>query len=128
VAPVIPAVNDSEIPALLQAAREAGALSAGSVLLRLPLAVRPIFEDWLVRNLPDRVERVLARIRDTRGGRLNDSRFGRRMRGQGEYAAGIAQTFRVFAQRLGLNGRLPPHDTTLFRRAEPSDGQRRLFE
>jgi DNA repair photolyase len=128
VAPIIPAVNDSEIPAILQAAHEAGAQSAGSILLRLPLAVRPIFEDWLARNLPDRAERVLARIRDTRGGRLNDSQFGRRMQGQGEYAAGIAQTFRVFAQRLGLDGRLPPHDTTLFRRPEPADGQKRLFE
>jgi DNA repair photolyase len=126
-APVIPAVNDSELPALLRAAAEAGARTAGYVLLRLPLAVRPIFEDWLARNLPDRAERVLARVRDTRGGQMNDAEFGRRMRGQGEYAAGIRQTFEVFARRYGLDQRLPPHDTSLFRRPDRA-GQRRLFE
>jgi len=126
-APVIPAVNDSEIPALLKAAGEAGARTAGYVLLRLPLAVRPIFEDWLTRNLPERAERVLARVRDTRGGRLNDAEFGRRMRGQGEYADGIRRTFEVFARRCGLHERLPAHDTSLFRRPDTT-GQRRLFE
>lgn len=125
-APVIPAVNDSELPALLQAASEAGAQTAGYVLLRLPLAVRPIFEDWLARNLPDRAERVLARVRDTRGGRLNDAEFGSRMRGQGEYADGIRRTFEVFARKFGLDRRLPPHDTSLFRRPDAA-GQKRLF-
>ncbi len=95
-APIIPGLNDQEMPAILRAAREAGARSAGYVLLRLPFAVRPIFEDWLTRHLPDKADRVRSLIATTRNGRMNDARFGSRMRGQGEYAEQIARAFKVF--------------------------------
>jgi DNA repair photolyase len=127
VAPVIPGLNDEEIPAILEAARDAGAQTAGFVLLRLPWAVRPIFEDWLTRNYPLRAERVLGLIRATRDGRLNDSQFGRRMRGQGPYAEQIEQTFKIFKKKLGLDRPLPTLDSTKFRPPRTSSGQQRLF-
>ncbi len=80
-APIIPGLNDQEIPALLEAARDAGAGSASYTLLRLPLAVRPIFEEWVTRSSPDKAPRHLALVRETHGGRMNQSQFGRRMRG-----------------------------------------------
>ena len=126
-APVIPGLNDQELPAILERAREAGARSAGSLLVRLPLAVRPIFEEWLARNYPDKAERVLSLIRSTRGGKMNDSRFGSRMSGQGPYAEQIRRTFAVFRKRLGLEGPLPPLDYSQFKPPRPSSGQLRLF-
>jgi DNA repair photolyase len=126
-APIIPGLNDQELPAILAAARSAGAVGAGYTLLRLPLAVRPIFEDWLQRHRPLQARRILGRIRDTRGGRLNDSQFGRRMRGQGEYAATIAATFKAFARKLGLDRGLPELDTSQFRPPRSASGQQRLF-
>src|SRR5438876_476982 len=95
VAPVIPALNDHELPALLAAAAKAGAKSAGYVALRLPYAVAPLFEDWLTRHFPDRKEKVLNRIRAIRGGKLNDPKFGSRMEGEGIYAKQIAKMFDV---------------------------------
>lgn len=115
VAPIIPGLNDSEIPAILRAAKEAGARSAGHTLLRLPLAVAPIFLDWLKRCQPGRASRVEERIRATRGGKLNDPAFGSRMRGQGEIAQQIGKLFRLFTRRLGLDGGLPGYDCTRFR-------------
>jgi DNA repair photolyase len=127
VAPIIPGLNDQEIPAVLAAARQAGASTAGFVLLRLPFAVRPIFEDWLARSYPEKADRVLALIRATRDGRLNDPNWGSRMRGQGAYADGIAQTFKIFAKKHGLDRPLPPLDNTQFRPPKLVDGQLRLF-
>jgi DNA repair photolyase len=127
VAPVIPGLNDSEIPALLEGAKEAGAGAAGWQLLRLPLAVAPVFREWLAREQPTRAERVEGRVRDTRGGRLNDAEFGRRMCGSGEVAQQIARLFRVFARRHGLDGHLPPLDCSRFRPPRPRSGQLRLF-
>jgi DNA repair photolyase len=126
-APIIPGLNDQEIPAILEAARDAGAQTASYLLLRLPWAVRPIFEDWLKRSYPDRAERVLALIRSTRDGRMNDTAWGRRMRGQGPYAEQISQTVKVFKQKLGLNRSLPPLDTGKFTPPQPASGQLRLF-
>jgi len=123
VAPVIPGLNESEIPAILQAAREAGAKGAAYVLLRLPLTVAPVFREWLERTLPSRLQRIEGRIRDTRGGKLNNSEFGTRMRGTGEIAEQIRDMFRLFAKRFGLDGKLPPLDSTRFR----PPGQMRLF-
>ena len=80
------------------------------MLLRLPLAVRPIFEDWVARNLPDTAERMLGLVRSTRDGKMNDSQWGRRMRGEGPYAEQIERSFRVFRKKLGLDGPLPPLD------------------
>jgi DNA repair photolyase len=125
--PIIPGLNDQEIPALLAAAKAAGAGSAGYILLRLPLAVRPIFEDWITRNYPDKAPRVLSLIRQTRDGRMNSSEFGRRMRGQGNYAEGIARTFQLFRRKHGLEGPLPPLDHSKFTPPRPTSGQLRLF-
>lgn len=127
VAPIIPGLNDHEAPAVLSAAREAGAHAAGYQLLRLPGAVLPVFDAWLAAHLPDRRERILARIRETRGGQLNDAEFDRRMRGQGPYAEQIAATFRVVARKLGLDRSLPPPDTTRFRPPRDRQGQGSLF-
>ena len=103
VAPVIPALTDHEMPAILAAAKEAGAISAACVPLRLPFAVKDLFADWLDRHLPDRKAKILNRLRDLRGGRLNDPNLGSRMEGQGVWAEHIARTFHLHATRLGLN-------------------------
>ncbi len=127
VAPVIPGLNDSEIPAILSAVKDAGAAAAGWTLLRLPLTVAAVFQEWLERERPAAVSRVEGRIRSARGGKLNDPRFGKRMRGSGEMADQIAALFRLFARRLGLDGSLPAYDCTRFRPPLPTSGQLRLF-
>ena len=127
VSPVVPGLTDHELPAILEAAKEAGARAAGYALLRLPGAVREVFLDWLGRHFPDRREKVLARVRDVRAGRLNDTEFGRRMTGTGQLAGSVAALFRVFARRHGLDGGLPEFDLTHFRRPADARGQGRLF-
>jgi DNA repair photolyase len=127
VAPIIPGLNDHEIPATLEAARAAGAHAASYILLRLPLTVAPVFLDWLRREQPGRADRVEARIRDTRGGKLNEPAFGRRMRGTGETAEQIRQLFRLFARKHGLDGKLPDYDCSRFRPPRPRGGQGWLF-
>jgi DNA repair photolyase len=127
VAPIIPGLNDSHIPTVLRAAKEAGATAAGYQLLRLPLAVADVFREWLRRERPGLAERVEGRVRDTRGGKLNDAAFGRRMRGTGELARQIGDLFGLFARRLGLDGDLPPSDLGRFRPPLPRSGQLRLF-
>jgi len=99
-APLIPMLNDAELEDILAAAREAGAESAEYVLLRLPLEVAPLFEDWLRQHYPERAERVLGRIRDSRGGALYRSGFGQRQTGTGVFAELIAQRFALAAKRL----------------------------
>jgi DNA repair photolyase len=114
-APVIPGLNDHELPALLSAAAEAGATFAAYVPVRLPYAVRPIFENWLERHYPERKEKVLNRIRSMRGGELNDARFGSRMRGEGPFARHIAQLFSISCRRAGIGeGRFPRLSTAAF--------------
>jgi DNA repair photolyase len=127
IAPVIPGLNDPEIPAILKAAREAGAASAGFTLLRLPLTVAPVFVEWLEREQPGQAKKVLDRLREARGGRLNDPEFGSRMMGQGERPGRIADLFRLFRKRHGLDGGLPPLDSSRFRPPLPASGQLRLF-
>ncbi|MDH3240499.1 MAG: PA0069 family radical SAM protein [Alphaproteobacteria bacterium] len=102
VAPVIPALTDHEIDAILEAAAQAGAREAGHILLRLPLEVKELFEEWLRTHYPDRADRVLNLVRETRAGALNDPRFGSRMRGEGVYARLIDQRFKIAVRRLGL--------------------------
>jgi DNA repair photolyase len=104
VAPVIPGLNDEEIPRVLAAAREAGATRAHWLLLRLPGPVKEVFEERLRAGLPERAERVLHRIRETRDGKLYDARFAIRGRGEGEYARTIAALFDAAAARLGFEG------------------------
>ena len=108
VAPVIPGLNDEEIPRVLAAARDAGATRAHWLLLRLPGAVQEVFEERLRATLPERAGKVLHRIRETRDGKLYDSRFGSRGRGEGEYARTIARLFDATATRLGMAGEAPP--------------------
>jgi DNA repair photolyase len=127
VAPIIPGLNDSEIPAILAAARESGARAAAYTMLRLPLTVAPVFLEWLVREQPGRAEKVEGRVRAMRGGKLNEPGFGERMTGSGEMARQIAALFKVVARRHGLDGELPPYDRTRFRRPSPKSGQLWLF-
>jgi DNA repair photolyase len=126
-APVIPGLNDSEIPSLLAAAHEAGAKSAGYVLLRLPLTVEPVFREWLARTQPLKADRVEQRIRHSRHGKLSSSTWGERLRGEGEIADQIGQMFRLFSQRFGFD-RLPPLDCSQFRPPAARSGQLRLFD
>ncbi|MGQ0636561.1 MAG: PA0069 family radical SAM protein [Planctomycetaceae bacterium] len=127
IAPIIPGLNDHEIPALLAAAKEAGAHAAGYTLLRLPLAVAPVFRDWLARVQPTHAARVEALIRATRAGKISSSRFGERMRGTGTVAEQVTQAFRVFARKHGLDQPLPPLDHSQFRPPAVPAGQLRLF-
>jgi DNA repair photolyase len=127
IAPIVPGLNDAEIPAILKAARNAGAMDAGYILLRLPLTVAPVFLDWLDRTFPDRRPRVESRIRESRSGQLNDPRFGFRMAGTGEMAAQINQVFSVFRRRLGLDRGLTPYDCSRFHPPSDLRGQGRLF-
>lgn len=126
-APIIPGLNDSEIPSILKAAADAGATSAGFTLLRLPGAVEPVFRDWLARVEPSRRARVESRIRTTRGGRMNDANFGSRMRGQGPIAEQIATAFGLFKRKYGLDRRQEPLNGSNFRPPLPTTGQLRLF-
>ncbi|MBR0650788.1 PA0069 family radical SAM protein [Roseomonas terrae] len=134
-APMIPAVNDAELETILERAAAAGASHAGYVLLRLPLEIKELFEEWLARHMPDRAARVLSLIRQTRGGALYDSRFGVRQKGTGAYADLLAQRFAVAAKRLGLErrgGGVGGLDCSQFRvpavpGAEPKQAQLALF-
>jgi DNA repair photolyase len=123
VAPVIPGLNDREMPAVLEAARAAGATDAGYTMLRLPYGVKDIFTDWLKVNFPEKLERILGGVRDVRGGKLNDSDFMSRMRGEGKYAEQVRQMFHVFRERLGFT-RMRELRTTHFHR--PDDRQMAL--
>jgi DNA repair photolyase len=116
VAPVIPGLNDHEIPAILKAAAEAGARTAGYVPVRLPFAIKHLFEEWLGRNFPDRKEKVLNRIRSLRGGKLNDSNFHTRMRGQGVWAEQLNTMFDLAKRKAGLDGPFPGTSTAAFHR------------
>ena len=104
-APMIPMINDSELERLLSEAKAAGALSASYIMLRLPLEVAPLFEEWLQAHYPQRAAHVMSLIRQVRGGEVYDSRFGVRMRGEGPFADLLAQRYNVAVKRLGLNNR-----------------------
>ena len=127
VAPIIPGLNDNEIPAILSAAKDAGAVSAHFILLRLPLTVRPVFTDWLEKAVPSKKDKIESLIRQCRDGDLNNSEFGTRMRGQGNIAEQIAQSFKVFARKCEIDRKLPPLETRFFRPPVPTSGQLRLF-
>jgi DNA repair photolyase len=101
-APIIPGLTDHEIPALLKAAAQAGAIGAGYTIVRLPYAVAPIFEAWLERHFPGHKDKVLGRIRELRGGKLYDAKWGARMSGEGPLAQQIGQLFDVAKRRAGF--------------------------
>jgi len=127
VAPLIPGLTDEEMPAILKAAAEHGAGQAGYIVLRLPGPVEPLFLDWLSRNYPERVNKVVQRLKDLREGRLSDSRFGSRMRGQGIWADAFGQMFDLSCRRFGLNKSRPRLRTDLFVR-DADRSQLTLFE
>ncbi len=116
VAPVIPVLTDSEMEAILEAAAARGARCAGYILLRLPREVKVLFKQWLGEHCPDRAEHVMSVIRQSRQGRENDTEFGRRRRGTGEFAELIAQRFGLATRRLGLNRTWPSLNTDRFRK------------
>ena len=126
-APMIPALNDHDLEAILEAAAAAGARWAGYVLVRLPYEIKDLFREWLAEHYPDRAEHVMSLIRDMRGGRDNDPRFGTRMRGTGPYAQLLSNRFRLACRRLKLNLEpRAPLDPTLFRPPGPSGAQLQL--
>lgn len=112
--PMIPAINDMELERILDAGKAQGALAASMILLRLPGEVRDVFREWLLRHFPDRVRHVLSLVRDTRGGKDYDSRFGTRMTGEGPYATLLRQRFDKARERYGLDTKLPGLRTDLF--------------
>src|SRR5438105_9546885 len=127
VAPVIPALNDSEIERILDAAAHAGAKEASYVLLRLPLEVRDLFREWLMANYPERYRHVFTLIRDMRGGRDYDSQWGTRMKGTGPMAWMIGRRFEIACEKLGLNKRRSKLTTDHFARPRRSGQQLSLF-
>jgi len=114
VSPVIPGLNDMEVPKILKAARAAGATFAGTQPVRLPLAVAPIFEEWLSVHRPERKEKILELIRDIRGGKMNDPRFGSRFKGEGPVAANLRQMFEIYARKEGFNLKRKPLSSAHF--------------
>ncbi len=122
-APILPAINDSEIESILAAARDAGASEAGYVLLRLPLELKELFREWLATEFPDRADRVINLMRSMHGGKDYVPAWGLRQRGSGPYAAQIGLRFRLAVKRLGLNERNLKLRTDLFRRPVPAGGQ-----
>ena len=115
-APIIPGLNDHEIPKLIQRAAEAGALSAGYTVVRLNGAIGPLFQDWLVKNFPDRADHVLNLIKSLHGGLVNDSQWGRRITGAGPLGETIRQLFHISREKYLAGRQMPPYDLTSFRR------------
>jgi DNA repair photolyase len=119
-APIIPALNDEELETVLETAKDAGARSAGYVLLRLPLEIKDLFREWLEANEPGRAKHVMSLIRSMRGGKDYDAQWNTRMRGTGPYADMIARRFHLAVRRFGLNAEHRPLDTKQFKRpAQP---------
>ncbi len=113
-APIIPGLNSNEVPDIIKAAADRGALSAGFTIVRLNGSVAEIFSDWIYKAFPDRAEKVLNMIKECHDGKLNDSEFGRRMSGQGNVAESIHQLFRLGMNRFMAGREMPPFDYSLF--------------
>jgi len=127
VAPIVPAINDREIEAILEECAKAGASSAGYVVLRLPLEIKDLFREWLAQHFPDRQTRVMTLVRQMRGGRDYDPEWGKRQKGEGPYAQLIADRFGKAIRRLGLDKPRLALDHTQFRRPLEAGGQTDLF-
>ena len=125
--PMIPGLNDSEMEKILEAAADAGASSAGYILLRLPLEVKELFQEWLAEHYPTKASHVLNLIRETREGKLYDPQFGTRMRGTGQYAELLARRFEVALRRFSLERRPAPLDPSRFRVPDRPGDQMTLF-
>lgn len=127
VAPLIPAINDHEIETIVETIAELGAQSAGGILLRLPLELKSLFDEWLRAHFPDRADKVLSLIRQSRGGQLYQTGFGRRMRGDGPYAQLIFDRFNKAIKRFELNRETVPLDRTKFEVPSHPKAQMDLF-
>ena len=125
-APIIPGLNDADMFKVLKMAADAGAFWAGYTIVRLNGAIAEIFEDWLHKAFPDRAEKIWHHIQSCHGGKVNDSRWGTRMRGEGKIAEMIRGQFKIYCRKLGLNERTYPLNTAAFRRP-PQNGQLELF-
>ncbi len=125
--PMIPALNDSELERILKQAALAGAVTAGYILLRLPLELKDLFSQWLQAHYPTKAKHVEALVRETRGGALYQSEFGTRMRGTGPYAELLEKRFRSARNKYGLDRPRPALDTSRFRRPAPNGDQMQLF-
>jgi DNA repair photolyase len=127
VAPIVPGLTDPELEAILAAGKAAGASAASWVMLRLPLEVSPLFRDWLAEHYPERVNKVMGKVREMHGGHDYSAEWGKRMRGEGVYAGLIARRFALASARLGLDGKLPPLRCDLFRPPPRAGDQLSLF-
>jgi len=120
--PMVPALTDHELEAILESGRDAGAVAASWIMLRLPREVADLFATWARDNFPDRAERILGRVRELHGGALYDPEWGKRMTGTGEFAELMKHRFKIAARRLGLDRSLPKLRTDLFEvPAKPGD-------
>lgn len=127
-APMIPIINDNEMEAILRSAKDAGAMHASYVLLRLPYEVKNLFKEWLSTHFPHRAEHVMSIIRQLRGGKEYDATYGMRMRGEGEFAKLLETRFKLACKRYGLNLKpLPGFNMTLFKKKSSSQEQLNLF-
>jgi DNA repair photolyase len=120
IAPVIPGLTDHEMPSIISAVAKAGAVAAGYVPLRLPYGVAPLFEEWLTLHRPLQKEKILNRVREIRGGKLNDPNFRTRMQGSGAYADQISELFEVCCRKAGIHSKRPKLSANDFRRPGPS--------
>jgi DNA repair photolyase len=127
VAPIIPGINDTEIEQILEEAANAGASAAGYVVLRLPLEIKDLFQEWLSKYFPDRRARVMSIVRSMRNGRDYDPEWGKRQKGEGPYARLITDRFARAARKFGLDKPRLPLDHTQFRRPVEAGGQPDLF-
>jgi DNA repair photolyase len=125
IAPIIPGLTDHEIPELIEAVAQAGADQAGYTIIRLPYANKELFKQWLEHHYPNKTNKILNRILSLRGGKLNESQFGARMHGKGEFGAQIRQLFKIHNEKHGLNRSRASLNTDQFRRGRP--GQLHLF-
>ncbi|NNE78656.1 MAG: PA0069 family radical SAM protein [Silicimonas sp.] len=127
VAPVVPALTDHELEAILEAAAKAGAVAASWIMLRLPREVAPLFREWLAAHFPDRAARVMGRVRDLHGGQDYSADWGKRLTGEGAFADLVAKRFAVATRRLGLSDALPSLRCDLFRKPARAGDQLSLF-
>jgi len=128
VAPVVPGLTDHEMPAILAAAADAGAMAASYIPLRLPHGLKGLFEEWLETHFPDRKDKVLNRIREMRGGKLYNAEWGTRMRGEGVFADQYEAMFGALTRKLNLVRHIPTLSTAAFRRVHTPAGQMGLFD